>query len=143
MDDALCLKNITLWEIVCQMWFTRSKRLTYFMTWYYFIPKILYVMLNFFKALGRIMLSKSKRPFWSFKNYLGFTWRQDCVLFHLLDCVSKVLLTQHVIKSDNAKFLHWSINYDFFFTVHLEENVHQSVLWTSQRQLDIFCVEVV
>lgn len=56
--------------------------------------------IKFFKAWGRIM------------QMLGFIWRKDCVLFNLLECFLKILsLTQYVIKSDNAKFLHESITY--------------------------------
>lgn len=74
------------------------------------------------------MLCKSKCPFWSFKNNLGFTWRQDCVLFNLLDCVSEILLTEHVVKSDNDKFLHWSISMTFFLLSILRK-MYISLCW--------------
>lgn len=56
--------------------------------WYSFIPKTFYVVLNFLKLWEESCYRKANSEV--FKINLGFTWRQDCVLFDLLECVSKI-----------------------------------------------------
>lgn len=52
VDDALCRKNIALWERVYKLWFTKSKKLAYFMMLFYIKSILCGVELNFLK-LGK------------------------------------------------------------------------------------------